>query len=778
MGTLWRFHKRRQVLFGILAFGFLVALVAAGLLVGFALYAPARLQAIPYPDFSLSLLVGIPFKHVVIDDRPPGGSDCCTDVAALGDINGDGHLDVVIGSQAAVADGLVWYAYPEWVRYSIADGDYSTDGKVADLDGDGDADIVISSAAAPLILWYENRGDPTKKENWVEHLLGFGFAHDLVVGDLNGDGRPEVIIKHINEGPLAWFQIPADPTQPWIISEIDFFYGEGLDLGDVDGDGDLDITCSHFWYENLHGDGGAWQKQDISPSWGPDTRTIIADLNADGKNDIVLTRSESRGRLAWFENPSWTEHAVASSSFYGTHSLEVADFDNDGALDIFLAEIHRSWLKQVLIFRNRGRADSWERVTLAMTGSHNARVGDIDGDGDIDIVGKNYAGATRRVDFWQNYTVERQSQPKWEYIAVDQSRPSSQYGKMGLVFTDANHDGNTDIVAGSYLYTNPGGDLHGAWQRNELPNDIDVYFDADVDGDDQADLIGISGTTLTWIESNRLDAGWQTYPAGPVPEGRTQGYIQAQIVAGGKPELVFTRANNLFYVVIPTAEPEQGEWPMVQVSWENTEEGVAASDIDGDGDLDLAAHSTDGHYTLWFENPGDSSGNWAKQRVARSRHWLDRIALADINGDGRPDMVATQETQDRSFNAQIFWLENPVDPKHEAWAKHYVDVLRSANSLDVADMDGDGDLDLIVGEHTDMRRRSIVLDNLTLWYENQDSGARWVPHLIEIGRHSSHLGARVVDLDGEGDLDVVSLGWRQYRQLHLWRNLQLVGAAQ
>lgn len=771
MSRLWLFVKKHKVLVGVPVIFFVTLTVALAWLAVLAYYAPARLQEIPFTDFSLSLLVGIPFKHVVIDDRPPGGSDCCTDVAALGDINGDGYLDVVIGSQFAVSDGLVWYAYPDWARYSIADGDYSTDGEVADLDGDGDADIVISAAAAPTILWYENRGDPTRKENWVEHLMGFGFAHDLAVGDLTGDGRPEVVMKHINEGPLAWFEAPPDPTAPWVMHEIDSFFGEGLDLGDVDGDGDLDITCSHFWYENLHGDGSEWQKHDVSPSWGPDTRTIIADINADGKNDIVLTRSESRGRLAWFENPGWAEHAVTPGTFYGAHSLEVADFDNDGNLDIFVAEVHRSWLKHVLIFRNLGHGDAWARVTLAMTGSHNARVGDIDGDGDIDIAGKNYAGATRRVDLWQNYTVESQSQPNWEHIAVDQNRPSSQYGKMGVVFTDANRDGRSDIVAGSYLYTNPGGDLHGAWPRTELPNNIDVYFAVDVDGDENADLIGISGTALTWIEAGGPGAGWQSYPVGTVPEGRTQGYTLAQIVPGGKPELVFTRANNLFYAIIPPAEPERGEWPIVQVSWENTEEGVAAGDIDGDGDIDLAAQSADGHHVLWFENPGDGSGNWTNYPVAVSRQWLDRIALVDINSDGRLDIVATQETQDRNFNAQIFWLENPVDPKQDTWVKHFVDVLRSANSLDIADMDGDGDLDIIVGEHTDMRRRSIVLDNITLWYENQDNGRRWLPHVIEIGRHSSHLGARVVDLDGDGQLEVVSPAWRQYRQLHLWRNV-------
>lgn len=772
MYKIRQFFKRHKLLLQIpLAFGVVVLLLLL-LVAALVQFAPDQLQRIPFIDPSLTLLGAIPFKHVVIDERPPGGDDCCTDVAALGDINGDGYLDVLIGSEHANSDGLVWYAYPEWSRYPIADGDFSTDGEVADVDGDGDADVVVSSSALISILWYENKGDPTRKENWQPHLIGVGFAHDLAVGDIDGDGRVDVVIKQLGEGSLKWFQAPVDRTTAWAERVVEQFDGEGVDLGDIDGDGDLDIASSHVWYENLSSAGDQWQKHEIVSDWRPDTRTIIADINQDGRQDIVLSSSEHRERLAWFENPDWTEHRVARGTFYGVHSLEVADFDNDGAPDIFMAEVHRSWMKQILVFRNQGQGSAWERVPLGMTGSHNARAGDIDQDGDIDIVGKNYAGASRPLDLWQNMTIDAEARRVWRYHALDESRPDSQYGKMGLVFADANQDGHTDVVAGSYLYLNPGGDLQAQWMRVELPEDIDVYFATNVDGDEQSDLIGISNNRLLWIEAiDNQATSWQVHPVGTVPEGRTQGYLLAQIAPGDKPELVFTRSHNLFYVEIPATNPEQTEWPQVPVTWDNEEEGVAAGDIDGDGDLDLAAQASDGHHAIWLENPGDGSYGWPRHVIAGSDQWLDRIALVDLNGDGRLDLVETQETQDRNFNAQIFWLEGPADPKNEPWPRHYVDVLRSANSLDWGDMDGDGDLDIIAAEHTDMRRRSIVLDNLTLWYENQENGARWIPHLVEIGRHSSHLGARAFDLDGDGDLDIVSPAWRQYRQLHLWQNL-------
>ena len=150
--------------------------------------------------------------------------------------------------------------------------------------------------------------------------------------------------------------------------------------------------------------------------------------------------------------------------------------------------------------------------------------------------------------------------------------------------------------------------------------------------------------------------------------------------------------------------------------------------------------------------------------------WLDRIALADVNGDGRLDIVSTEETQDWDYNATLFWLEAPADPALDSWTRHDVIVLRSINSLDTADVDGDGDLDIVTAEHTDQREADGAADNLTVLLENSGTGGRWTARPIDIGSRSSHLGARLCDVDADGDLDVVSLGWRQFATFHLWLN--------
>jgi hypothetical protein len=96
--------------------------------------------------------------------------------------------------------------------------------------------------------------------------------------------------------------------------------------------------------------------------------------------------------------------------------------------------------------------------------------------------------------------------------------------------------------------------------------------------------------------------------------------------------------------------------------------------------------------------------------------------------------------------------------------------LRSLNSLDVADMDDDGDTDIVVGEHTDLDADRVAPDTLTAAYENLDNGMSWRQHVVDRGPRSSHLGTRLVDLDADGDSDIVSIAWHQFEIVHVWRN--------
>src|SRR5690606_20738225 len=94
------------------------------------------------------------------------------------------------------------------------------------------------------------------------------------------------------------------------------------------------------------------------------------------------------------------------------------------------------------------------------------------------------------------------------------------------------------------------------------------------------------------------------------------------------------------------------------------------------------------------------------------------------------------------------------------WKRHEITSRGSLNSLSVADLNGDGRPDLVMGEHRGALR-------LSIW--NNLGGGRFIEQMIDEGRES-HLGARVFDLDGDGYLDVVSIAWDAPDAIHVWRN--------
>jgi hypothetical protein len=122
------------------------------------------------------------------------------------------------------------------------------------------------------------------------------------------------------------------------------------------------------------------------------------------------------------------------------------------------------------------------------------------------------------------------------------------------------------------------------------------------------------------------------------------------------------------------------------------------------------------------------------------------------------------------MDTHLYWFESPADPKAGKWTRHTIARHRSLNSMDIADVDGDGTIDIAVAEHTDQKEKG-ARDNLTVVYLNKDRGRTWIPEVAERGPHSSHLGARLVDLDNDGMPEMVSFGWSQYKDVHLWKKV-------
>jgi hypothetical protein len=695
----------------------------------------------------------IPFTHAVVDANNPADPHC----KAVGDVNGDGFPDVIVASSSN--GGMYWYEYPAWTKRAIrASGSWTTDMQAGDVDGDGDLDLILPNASG--LLWYKNprpSGNPANGSEWTEFNIGPQGAnnHDVEVGDLNRDGKLDVVTRPKGGGAThVWLQ--NSPTS-WTRVQATSRSGEGTGLGDIDNDGDLDILHNGFWVENTNGAGTAWAEHTISTNWPADVGAAVADLNGDGRKDVILAPSESSGRLSWYESATprtgpWTEHVVDSTVSY-IHTFKAADVDNDGDLDLVTAEMHQSGdPDEVSVYRNGGNGLSWTQQVVATSGSHNVRVGDIDKDGDLDIMGTNWnesAPNSAVVEIWRNGLNPRGSLDSWARRVIDASRP---WTALFIASGDIDRDGKQDVVTGGWWYRNPGSTT-GTWTRNAIGsplNNMAAVYDFDGDGD--LDVLGTQGqgsqsnNQFVWARNNGSGAftiltNIQTGGSGDF----LQGVAVARFTGGGPLEVALSWHNGgggVQMLTVPAA-PSTGTWTWRTISTTSQDEQLSAGDIDRDGDSDLLLG------TKWLRNDGAS---WSVQTLFSTSSAPDRNRLADLNRDGRLDAVVGYEAI--STSGKLAWYEQGASAT-AAWAERVIATVVGPMSLDVADMDGDGDLDVVVGEHNLSSPSAARL----LVFENTDGrGGAWAPHVVYTG-DEHHDGAQVADIDGDGDKDILSIGW-------------------
>ena len=164
------------------------------------------------------------------------------------------------------------------------------------------------------------------------------------------------------------------------------------------------------------------------------------------------------------------------------------------------------------------------------------------------------------------------------------------------------------------------------------------------------------------------------------------------------------------------------------------------ADMDGDGDLDVAATGNGTDRVLWYENIGGTAINWTKHLIDTYLDGAIGLAIADMDGDFDKDVVAAG-----SETSKFLWYENRTGTP---LIKRYIDEhLDGANRVFVEDIDGDDDLDIVV-----------TADNIVLWYENVGGTARnWTKHIMDTNLDGAHE-LDVADIDDDGDPDVVAIG--------------------
>jgi hypothetical protein len=343
--------------------------------------------------------------------------------AAVADFNHDGVNDVVAGPNIYFGPdytkfreiylGSVVNASTEYPDESMMEYAY-------DFTGDGWPDVlVIGAISRPAYLFVNPKGEARR---WDRFTVVPRVQKEIaVLRDIDGDGKPELVY-----GSDQFLQYakpdPKNPTGEWIIHKISsqgfWGLGHGIGVGDINGDGRMDVVEAGTWWEQPADATKEWIRHD--QSFGPGAEMGVYDVNGDGLADVVTSMNAHGYGLAWFEQKrdaagkiSFVEHQVLSDPngqnaggvlFSELHGAAVADVDGDNIPDFIVGKrfwSHKDdytdpdpqgapvlyWFRTVRNPKAPGGAELVPELIHNRSGAGNTVwAGDINGDGATDVL--------------------------------------------------------------------------------------------------------------------------------------------------------------------------------------------------------------------------------------------------------------------------------------------------------------------------------------------------------------------------------------------------------
>lgn len=482
-----------------------------------------------------------------------------------------------------------------------------------------------------------------------------------------------------------------------ILPSINVFFVEN---SDIDDDGDEDViyidNFGTYWFENVDGQNSDLIRRDIT------TTELInflipVDIDNDGDIDIVMRSSQElflAVNIDGFGN--FSDPQVIFNDFL--YSFSVVDVDSDNDLDIVLSDYDSSsntelkWLENI-----DGLGDFQENDIELYAGDIRSLVtGDVDGDGDVDILTYNIDDLIFECyvnDGYENFTAQEITDGYFNDLATLQLSDIDGDSDLDLIVTDS--EGFSSSIEEFKILKNDG---LGVFTEYQIVSTglLEVYYAEtnDMDGDGDLDILYASDddNTASWIEN--ID-GQGTF---------------------GSPQIINNNALNI--------------------------KCVTGFDFDGDNDVDILTASPIEDKLSWYENLNNTGDFSSENVITRSINLPYKLLTADMDGDGDKDIVAAC-----LLDQKITWYPNLDGFGEYGEQKHIAAGIQGLRYFAVDDLDGDGDMDVVTGE-------SSGSTNDSMWYENTDGlGEAFQRH--DIGGMSALQSIITGDMDGDGDKDLI-----------------------
>ncbi|MBO9662078.1 VCBS repeat-containing protein [Dokdonella sp.] len=639
---------------------------------------------------------------------------------AIADLNGDGKLDLVVAGyheteiRVYPGDGAGGFGDPTLL--DVGSGIWPTALALADIDGDGRLDIVTANgeSATVAVLVGDGAGGFAAAVNSPSGAWATGIA----IADFDGDGHLDVATANAGtrDASILFGDGSGQFATPQAVSIGPESEPNAITVADVDGDGkpDLLVASSATGGQDFpppelpgtvsllinDGSGGFAPAQVLSAGSG-DGRAhdvAFADVTGDGKPDILLARPNANAvSILAGDGAGGFAPATNRRVAQGPYALLVVDVTGDGSDDVLAANAVSPSLS-ILPTDGAGgigfsaNFDSGEFP-------HAVAAGDLNHDGHPDIVSANAFG--------DDVSVLLGDGSGGFAEAVHYPTGSSP---TGVALGDVNGDGHLDIVSANFgassvsvLLGNGDGSfaaaatfgVGGSW---ESPYAVAL---GDANGDGKLDIAtantNISNESLSFLAGN----GDGSFATGVVLRAGEAGALRdprgiafADVTGDGKADIVSANSYSSD-VSILAGDGAGGFADAVHFATDLGPVGVEARDVDGDGKIDLVTLNTTAQSISVLR--GDGSGNYAKARnypiypeqsIQDYMPWPWAMTMADVNGDGKPDVV-TANTQ----NDTVSVLLNDGRGGYDNYA--WFDTGALPGGVAVADFDGDGKPDIV-----------------------------------------------------------------------------------